>query len=122
MTLGEFAVYIDQFPDDTIFPFGISRPLFWRCDAREVMFTMFTSPMSKKEVMEEIKCALTKRFKAWDGTLFEYNDDTPVHFGDDLRRWSDEEYVASWIAHIEKLLYKSQEERLVKLAFRPTED
>ena len=122
MTLGEFLDYISSYPDGTVFPFGISRPFSWRYDAREVMYCMYSSPMSKEEVLGKIKCTLNGRFKAWGGNVFEYNDDTPIHFGDDLHRWSDEEYVASWIARIEQTpVYVSQEERLVKLAFRPTE-
>lgn len=121
MTLGEFQDYISSYPDGTIFPFGVSAPFSWRGDSMEVGFAMVDEPMAKQLVLEFIEQALTNWFDGWDGCDYMYFDHTPIHFEARAGQWTSD-YVAKWIARIEQApVYVSQEERLVKLAFRPTE-
>jgi hypothetical protein len=122
MTLGEFHDYISSYPDGTIFPFGVSAPFSWRGSYDEVAFKVLSTPMSRGNVLARIDLALTEEFQGWKGGEYRYERYTDVHFEDHGGACSSGEYTAEWIARIEGgPVYKSQEERLVKLAFRPTE-
>lgn len=122
MNLGEFHEYIGAYPDGTVFPFGISAPFSWRGAYDEVAFQVLSTPMSRGNVLARIDLALTEEFQGWKGGEYRYFRYTDVHFEASGGRCSDGGYTAEYIARIEQApVYRSQEERLVKLAFRPTD-
>jgi hypothetical protein len=65
-----------------------------------------------------INLAYTGIFHGYKGGEYSYDDYTTIHFEESIRDYTDGEYCAEIIARPEKgEIYKSQEERLVKLAF-----
>ena len=118
MTLKEFKTHIESFPSGTEFNFGISKPFSWRGIYADVAFEMLEEPMTREEILANIELAYTETFRGYKGGVYEYDDHTDIHFEYNYGSWSDGDYVSRWIAKIEqKEEYKSQEERLVKLAF-----
>ena len=118
MKLKDFRQHIESFPSGTKFNFGISKPFSWRGVYAEVAFEMLDQPMSREEVLENIKLAYTETFRGYKGGEYRYNESTEIHFETDIASWSDGYYVSKWIDKIErKVEYQSQEDKLVKLAF-----
>jgi hypothetical protein len=118
MTLGDFKKHIERFPIGTQFKFGISEPFSWRGVYAEVAFAITENPMTREEVLAKIRLAYRGTFFGYKGGEYSYDDDTDVHFEPDSKTWTDGGYVSGWIARIENQEeYKTQEHRLVKLAF-----
>ena len=119
MRLKDFKDYIEAFPEGTIFNFGISVPFSWRGSYTEVAFELLQSEMSREGVLTRIELAYERTFNGYRGGDYQYNDYTRVNFEEDYSCYSDGQYVAEWIAKIEQSdIYQSQEERLIKLAFK----
>jgi len=118
MELKEFKEYITNFPKGFTFEFGISEPFSWRGSYAEVAFKIVKQPMTREEVLKNIKLAYDDCFYGYKGGEYRYGDYTNIHFETDSGSWSDGQYTSSWISKIEKKeVYNTQEERLVKLAF-----
>lgn len=118
MTLGDFKKHIEGFPVGTQFNFGISEPFSWRGAYAEVAFAIIEQPMTRDEVLAKIQLAYRGTFCGYKGGEYSYDDYTDVHFEQDGSSYTDGGYVSEWIARIENQeAYKTQEGRLVKLAF-----
>jgi len=119
MELKDFKQHISSFPEGFQFNYGISKPFSWRGSYDEVAFSIVQSPMSREEVLAKIEIAYAETFYGYKGGEYQYKDWTTVNFEEEgSRNYSDGEYTAKMIAKIEKSdQYRSQEERLVKLAF-----
>jgi len=118
MELKEFKQQIEQAEKGKIFNYGISEPFSWRGRYDEVTFKILEYPMTREEILEKIKMAHTGVFYGYKGGEFTYDDCTEVHFEEDESSYTDGGYCARMIAKIEGgKVYKSQEARLVKLAF-----
>lgn len=119
MELKDFKQHIESFPNGTEFNYGISEPFSWRGVYAEVAFEMLEKPMTKEEILTNIELAYTETFDGYKGGEYRYNDHTDIHFETGYESWSDGGYVSRWIAKIEeKEEYQSQEDRLVKIAFK----
>lgn len=118
MYLGEFQEYIKSLPKKTVFDYSISDPMSFRGYYDEVAFEIEEGSMTREECLKKIKKALTDTFTGYKGGEYTYNEYTPIHFCN-YGHIYDGEYTGGWIAKIENKsdVYKSQEERLVKLAF-----
>jgi hypothetical protein len=118
MELKQLKEHFESFPKGTKFNFGITKPFSWRGSYAEVAFAMIKQPTTREEILTNIELAYTKTFRGYKGGEYNYNDYTDIHFETDYGSWTDGEYTSRLIAEIEeKEEYKSQEERLVKLAF-----
>ena len=118
MTLREFKDHIEKFESGTVFFFGISEPFSWRGIYAEVAFEIVREKTTREDILSKIQLAYTNEFTGYKGGEYRYHDGTEIHFEESQRSYSDGEYVANLIAEIEgKEVYKTQEERLVKLAF-----
>ena len=119
MKLGDFKKHIEVFPAGTEFKFGLSEPFSWKGVYAEVAFAITEQPMTREEVLANIRLAYRGTFCGLKYGEYSYDDDTDVHFEPDSKTWTDGGYASAWIARIEQQeAYKTQEERLVKLAFR----
>ena len=119
MELKDFKQHILNFPKGTEFNYGISKPFSWRGSYDEVAFSIVESPMTREEILANIELAYTETFYGYKGGGYQYCDYTNVNFEEEgSRNYSDGRYTAQMIAKIENNEeYRSQEERLVKLAF-----
>lgn len=119
MNLSDFKQHISSFPKGTQFNFGVTKPFSWRGSYDEVAFSIIESPMTKEDILTNIELAYTETFYGYKGGEYTYSDYTTVNFEEEgSRNYSDGRYVAEMIAKIENTdTYKSQEDRLVKLAF-----
>jgi hypothetical protein len=118
MDLGQFKEYISKFPEGKIFTYGISKPFSWRGSYDEVAFAILESEMSRDDILSQINRALNGVFEGYKGGAFSYYESTKVNFEETIRNYTDGGYAGEWIAKIESTTaYKSQEERLVNLAF-----
>ncbi len=119
MAFKDFKKHISGFPNGTQFNFGITKPFSWRGSYDEVAFSIVESPMSKEDILANIELAYTETFYGYKGGEYKYDDYTTVNFEEEgSRNYSAGRYVAQIIAKIEqKEEYRSQEDRLVKLAF-----
>lgn len=119
MELKEFKQHIESFPKGTKFSYGISKPFSWRGSYDEVAFSIIENKMSREDILKNIELAYTETFYGYKGGTYKYEDYTTVNFEEEgSRNYSDGKYVAEMIAKIENSEeYRSQEERLVKLAF-----
>lgn len=118
MELKEFKQQIERAEAGKTFDFGISEPFSWRGIYAEVAFELLEQPMTREEILNNIDMAYKETFNGYKGGYYEYEDNTKVHFESDYGSWTDGDYCAKWIAKIEdNEPYKSQEMRLVKLAF-----
>lgn len=119
MTLKELKDYIESFNDGKVFEFGISEPFSWRGIYAEVAFDLVMSSMTKQEMMSHIQMAYDNTFYGYKGGDYRYGDYTEIHFERDYSAYTDGGHVGKLIAAIEKSeAYQSQEERLVKTAFK----
>lgn len=120
MYLSEFKDHILSFPNGTQFNYGISRPFSWRGSYDEVAFSIVEEPTTREEIMDSILLAYTEVFYGYKGGEYRYGDYTRVNFEDEGNgNYSNGEYTSNIIAKIENAeVYRSQEERLIKLAFR----
>ena len=120
MTLGEFKDYIENFDEGFVFYYGISEPFSWRGSYNEVAFKFLEGVYMKREkILEHIDIALTGEFYGYKGGLYNYTYHTFIHFEEDTGSYTDGGYCARKIANIElEEPYMSEEERLVKKAFK----
>lgn len=117
MHLSDLKQHILSFPDGTQFKYGLSQPFSWRGSYDEVAFSIKESSMSKEEVLANIELAYTEKFLGYKGGEYKYNDRTPVNFEEEgHHNYSGGSYTDQMISRIEEC--RSQEERLVKLAFK----
>lgn len=119
MILEDFKNYISSFPQDKIFDYGISEPFSWRGSYDEVAFSISERQMTREEILSRIELAYTEIFYGYKGGEFKYDGWTTVNFEKEgSRDYSNGGYTSQMIAKIENSEeYKSQEERLIKLAF-----
>ena len=118
MTLGEFKKYIESFPNDKVFPYGISYPFSWRGVYAEVAFKITEQSTTKAEILTNIQAALDETFIGWKGGEYHYNEDTDIHFESSEGRYTDGDYCLSMIAKItNRTAYRTPQEELVNLAF-----
>lgn len=119
MELKDFKKHISSFPNGTQFKFGITKPFSWRGIYEEVAFAIVESQMSKEDILANIELAYTETFYGYKGGEYKYHDYTTVNFEEEgSRNYSDGRYASQMIAKIEGVEeFKSQEDRLVKLAF-----
>ena len=119
MELIELKKHFEQFDRNKVFDFGLSAPFSWRGNYSEVCFSIKKEPMSCDLILGMIDIAYQDVFHGYKGGSFRFGDYTTVNFEDSERNYTDGAYVAGIIAEIEKTRsYKSQEERLVNLAFK----
>lgn len=119
MNLGEFKKHIESFPNGHVFNYGISEPFSWRGVYAEVAFSIVKKETSREDIVAKIEAALTDEFEGWKGGKYRYNEYTSVNFEETQRNWSDGEYCQWAISEITKEdVCRTQEERLVKLAFK----
>ena len=119
MTLKEFRDYIQSFPKDTKFNYGVSYPFSWRGIYDEVAFELLDEPMTRESMLYNINAAYVEIFTGYKGGEFRYDDDTPIHFEDSISEWTDGEYCLEWVAKIKnEPVFKTHEEHLVKVAFQ----
>ena len=119
MELKDFKQHIWDFKTGTQFNFGITKPFSWRGSYGEVAFSIVESPMSREDILANIELAYTETFFGYKGGEYSYGDYTSVNFEEEGRgNYSDGDYTAKMISKLEGTSkYKSQEDRLVKLAF-----
>ena len=119
MELKEFKQHIENFPKGTLFNYGISKPFSWRGSYDEVAFSIIESEMSKEDILKNIELAYTETLYGYKGGEYRCSDYTTLNFEENgYGDYSDGGYVSVMIGKIENSeTYKSQEERLVKLAF-----
>lgn len=118
MELKEFKDYIENTEKGKQFDYGISEPFSWRGSYGEVAFTILEQPMTREEILANIKKAYEGIFYGYKGGEYTYQDYTEVHFEEDISRATGGGYCGEMIAKIEGgEIYESQEDRLVKLAF-----
>lgn len=118
MQLGKFKEYIESFPEDKVFAFGISNPFSWRGSYDEVCFSITQEHMTRNEVLKKINLALTESFTGRFGN-YTYKEWDNVNFEACQGDFSYGEYTAKKIQEIEGgIICMSEEERLVKLAFK----
>lgn len=119
MNLEEFKDYVKSFAPGKMFDYGISEPFSWRGSYDEVAFDVLTNPMSREEILRRIEMAYTQEFHGYKGGEYRYRDYTPIHFEENVGRYTDGKYCAEWIARLEDSIpYNCQEERLVKLMLK----
>jgi len=119
MTLEEFKNHIESFPNGHFFEFGVSQPFSWRGSYDEVCFRFLKRPTRKEEILGRINEAFDGTFTGYKGGEFEFSPYTKINFEAEASHYSAGEYTADLIAEIEgKEPFASQEERLVKLAFK----
>lgn len=119
MNLIDFKKHIESFDNGTEFKYGISEPFSWRGSYDEVAFSIVEEPMTKEAILENIEKAYTEKFYGYKGGEYRYSDYTTVNFEEEgSSNYSDGGYCSEMIAKLEcRMPFKSQEERLVKLAF-----
>lgn len=119
MELKDFKEYILKFPKGKIFNYGISEPFSWRGSYDEVAFAITESPMTREDILTNIEFAYSEIFYGYKGGEYTYKDWTKINFEEEgSRNYSDGDYTAKLISKIENSeVFKSQEERLIKLAF-----
>ena len=119
MNLKDFKEHISNYPNQTNFNYGVSKPFSWRGSYDKVGFSIVESPMTREEILVNIELAYTEIFSGYKGGDYEYSDYTTINFeGGGNSDYTDGEYVGQMIAKIEGgEVYLSQEERLIKLAF-----
>jgi hypothetical protein len=120
MQLKQFKDHIESFVSGHVFDYGISKPFSWRGSYDEVAFSITEDTMTKEEVLENINLAYTEIFHGYKGGEYQYSDYTDVNFEEEgSRNYSCGHYVAEMISKIEgKDPYESQEDRLIKIAFK----
>lgn len=120
MKLKNLKDYISSFPNGTVFKYGISKPFSWRGSYDEVAFSIDETSMTREDILKNVELAYTNLFTGYKGGGFRYDECTTVNFEDGHRDYSSGRYVTQLIAKIEETPeYISQEDRLVKLAFKP---
>ena len=119
MELKDFKQHISNFPKGIEFNYGISKPFSWRGSYGEVAFSIVEYPMTREEILANIELAYTETFYGYKGGEYQYSDYTIVNFEEEgSRNYSNGGYTDQMIAKIENSEeYRSQEERLIKLAF-----
>lgn len=119
INLIEFKTHIESFDNGTVFKYGISKPFSWRGSYDEVAFAIVEEPMAKEAILENIEMAYNELFYGYKGGEYRYSDYTPVNFEEEgCSNYSAGGYCSEMIAKLEcSMPFKSQEERLVKLAF-----
>lgn len=105
MTLSEFRELIEAVPDHVNLSIGISYPFSWRGDYQEVAFSFEHKPMSKAEYLKRIDAAKNGTFEGYKGGEYEYDDDTHVNFEEDIKNWSDGDYLVKTL--IQFITYKT---------------
>lgn len=119
MVLQEFKSYIEKFPDNHLFSFGISNPFSSRENDINVAFTAEDFPMRKEEILQKIESALTETFSQRGGEI-RFDENFQIKFEDESGDYDYEitDYCAHKIAEIEgSEVYGNQEEKLIKIAF-----
>ena len=121
MELKDFKQHISNFPKGTVFPYGITQPFSWRGRNDEVAFSILETPTTREDILANIELCYTETFYGYKGGEYQYGDHTDVNFEEEgSRNYSDGRYTAEMIAKIENAsAYKSNEDRLVALAFKP---
>ena len=118
MNLIDLKNYINNFPNGTIFKYGLSEPFSWRGSYDEVAFDIIEQEMTKGEILSNIEMAYSKSFYGYKGGEYRYHGYTSVNFESDYRSWTDGGYTEEWIAKIEGTeTYRGSEHRLTKLLF-----
>ena len=119
MNLIDLKTHIESFDNGTEFKYGISKPFSWRGSYGEVAFSIIEAPMTREGILANIELAYTETFYGYKGGEYQYNDWTTVNFEEEgSRNYSGGGYCSEMIAKLEcSFPFKSQEERLVKLAF-----
>jgi len=118
MNLIDFKKHIESFDNGTEFKYGISKPFSWRGSYDEVAFSITEEPMTKEAILRNIEKAYTELFCGYKGGEYRYSDYTTVNFEEGSRNYSGGGYCSEMIAKLNHIMpFKSQEERLVKLAF-----
>lgn len=120
MTLLELRDHISSFPEGTMFNYGLSAPFSWRGSYDEVAFSIIHERTKRENILANIEAAYVGTFYGYKGGEYAYKDYTTVNFEEEgSRNYSDGRYVAEMIASIEGVEpFNSQEERLVKIAFK----
>ena len=119
MTLKEFKEHIEKFSSNKEFKFGISEPFSWRGSYDEVAFEFTEFPMSREDILKNIKMAYDNTFYGYKGGEYTYSDHTEVNFERNDRTYTCGEYTEKWIEEIEsREKYESDEEKLIRLAFK----
>lgn len=118
MDLQKLKNYFEKFPKGKQFDYGLSKPFSWRGSYDEVAFSI-EGAMSREDILKNIELAYTETFFGYKGGEYRYNNYTSVNFEEyGARNYSDGGYTSRKIAELEEdIPYKSQEERLVYLAF-----
>jgi len=119
MNLIDFKKHIESFDNGTEFKYGISKPFSWRGSYDEVAFSIIEEPMTKEAIFENIEKAYTEQFHGYKGGEYRYSDYTTINFEEEgSLNYSNGGYCSEMIAKLEcSMPFKSQAERLVKLAF-----
>lgn len=119
MILKDLKKYIESFPANKNFKFGITKPFSWRGSYDEVAFSIVEAEMTREDILANIELAYTETFRGYKGGIFTYEDNTKVNFESEGNfNYSAGTYVELMIDKIkEKYDYESEEHRLVKLAF-----
>lgn len=118
MELKQLKDYISNFPKGTVFNYSLSHPFSWRGSYDEVAFDIEQKESTREEILKNIELAYSEKFYGYKGGEYKYHDYTDIHFEQDSSRWSDGGYCSELIASIQGgKPYKSQEQRLVELAF-----
>jgi hypothetical protein len=119
MTLEEFKKHIESFPPGYLFEFSLSQPFSWRGAYDEVCFRVLKQRSTKEVVLGRINESFDGTFTGYKGGEFKYEPWTKVNFEAEHRDCSAGQYTAEMIAEIEgERAYKTQERRLVELAFK----
>lgn len=118
MLLMDIKKHIESFPSGKVFPFGLSEPFTWRADPGQIAFTILESEMTREDILRNIDLVYEDSFPGYASGDNEYGDSTFVNFEQSSSSYSDGGYTNRMISKIENSCFSSQEDRLIKLAFK----
>jgi len=119
MNLIDLRNHINNFPQGTVFKYGLSEPFSWRGRYNEVAFNVLEQEISREDILSNIGMTYSKSFHGWKGGEYSYGDNTEIHFEESYGSYTDGDYAEQWIAKIEGTeIYKGPEDRLTKLLFK----
>lgn len=119
MQLGGLKMYIESFPEGTVFNYSLSDPFSWRGVYAEVAFSIERTTSTREELLIKIEKALTNTFYGYKGGEYQFDNHTTVNFEENRGSWSDGGYVNALIEEVtEEKEYMTPEEKLTRLIFK----
>lgn len=118
MTLKEFENYIDSFPENHPFDYGISECFQYKGDASKVAFSINGNFTRKESILKNITSAYSFCYIDKEGKPKKYHENTIIAFEDKPNEWTNKIYTADTIGGVlHTTQWKNLEEVLVKTVF-----